>query len=79
MPAASGAAAARASAAAAGAHPAAAASVAPMELELRGVLDSNSVPTQVVDWMQANGCNTSKAFANWVDKREDLQDTVLAY
>eukprot|EP00969_Alexandrium_andersonii_P347432 15361021-Alexandrium_andersonii.AAC.1 len=46
--------------------------------DLGAVLRANAVPLPVQRWALGNGCDTLKAFANWADKREDLQAAILA-
>jgi len=48
-----------------------------LDIDLLGVLVANGVPEAVQIHLATSGCCTAKQFANWVDRKEDLQSAVL--
>ena len=50
---------------------------ATIETALKTILDRNTLHADLQNHMESIGCTTVSAFANWVDKREDLKDAIL--
>ena len=52
-----------------------------MDTELRALLTANGVDNRIIMWMEQaeQSCTTMKAFANWVDSRQELHDQLLKH
>ena len=49
----------------------------PMEGDLQALLRANGVSDNVLKWMTEEGCVSIKLFANWVDTREQINNSIL--
>ena len=45
--------------------------------DLLAIFNSNEVPAVIRDWCKKNGCLTVKNFANWVDEKNQLKESIF--